>query len=441
MPRASEDAAAGERLPRVLGAWSLALFAVGWTIATAIYRVPGEVARHAGTPGVTFALWGVGALAALSGALCYAELATRCPRSGGDFVFLRAGWGDGVAFLYGWTMLWAGPATVAAVATVFADYLGTLVPLSALSHGAIAAGVVVFHALVAARSTRLGTGVVGGGGVVKVLALLLMVALVFLHPAASVPAAEVVRVLPTAGGIGLAQVAVIWAFDGFLGGSSMAGEVRDPQRNIPRGFVLGALILTGVYFAANAAYVRALGFDAVAASSTVAADAMQAVAGATGRTFVAALVTGSAFISVGAILMGNSRVLFAMAEDGLFFRPFGRVSRGRTPAVAIYTLGAVAAVMAVAGSYGLLIRWAVLGFYPLGAMSALGLMRLRRREPRLDGYAVPWYPLPLLIWVVTIGATVALSVLGDPWAVLGAGLLAGAGALTYRFVFRRAQPA
>ncbi|MBI3568712.1 MAG: amino acid permease [Gemmatimonadetes bacterium] len=424
--------APSNRLPPVLGAWALALFAVGWTIATAIYRVPGEVAKHAGSAPVALALWVVGAVAALSGALCYAELATRCPRSGGDYVFLRAGWGDAPAFLYGWTMLWAGPATVAAVATVFADYLGTIVALSPVQHGIAAAGVVLFHTALAARSTRTGTGVISGGGVLKVGALLLIVALAFLKPAAHAAAAIQPAIPFTLGGIGLAQVAVIWAFDGFLGGSSMAGEVHDPHRNIPRGFVAGALILTAVYLLANLAYFHTLGFLGVAQSTTVAADTMQAVAGGTGRAFVAVLVTGSAFISVGAILMGNSRVIFAMAEDGLFFAPFGKVSRWRTPAVAIATLGSVATVLALLGSYGLLIRWAVLGFYPLGAMSALGLMRMRRMNPQTTGYAVPWYPLPLVLWVTTIGATVALALLGDPWAVAGAAGLAALGFVAFR---------
>lgn len=425
------------RLPPVLGAWSLALFAVGWTIATAVYRVPAEVAKHAGSVPVALTLWIVGAVAALSGALCYAELATRVPRSGGDYVFLRAGWGDTPAFLYGWTMLWAGPATVAAVATVFADYLGTIIALSPVQHGIAAAGVVLFHTALAARSTRTGTGVIGGGGVLKVGALLLIVILAFLKPGA-VTAPTPQTALPfTLGGLGLAQVAVIWAFDGFLGGSSMAGEVHDPHRNIPRGFVLGALILTAVYLLANLAYFHTLGFAGVAQSTTVAADTMQAVAGAMGRRFVAVLVTGSAFISVGAILMGNSRVIFAMAEDGLFFAPFGRVSRWRTPAVAIATLGIIGTVLALLGSYGLLIRWAVLGFYPLGAMSALGLMRMRRTNPQTTGYAVPWYPLPLVLWVATIGVTVALALLGDPWSVAGAAGLAALGLLVFRI--RRAR--
>ncbi len=425
------------RLPPVLGAWSLAFFAVGWTIATAIYRVPAEVAKHAGSAPVALTLWIVGAVAALSGALCYAELATRVPRSGGDYVFLRAGWGDTPAFLYGWTMLWAGPATVAAVATVFADYLGTIVALSPMQHGVAAAGVVLFHTALAARSTRTGTGVIGAGGVIKVGALVLIATLAFLKPSAGAALVIPAAIPFTLGGIGLAQVAVIWAFDGFLGGSSMAGEVRDPQRNIPRGFVAGALILTAVYLLANLAYFHTLGFTAVAQSTTVAADTMQAVAGAMGRRFVAVLVTGSAFISVGAILMGNSRVIFAMAEDGLFFAPFGHVSRWRTPAVAITTLGIIATVLALLGSYGLLIRWAVLGFYPLGAMSALGLIRMRRTNPQTGAYAVPWYPLPLVLWVATIGVTVALALLGDPWSVAGAAGLGALGLVVFRM--RRAR--
>src|SRR5512139_1158885 len=159
------------RLPAVLGPWGLALFAVGWTIASAIYRVPSEVARYAGSVEVALATWVLGAVAALCGALCYSEFATRFPRSGGEYVYLRAGWGDGPAFLFGWTLLWAGPASTAAVANVFADYLATLVPLPGHLRGLAAAGVVLFHAALAARSTRVGTGVIGGGALLKVAAL------------------------------------------------------------------------------------------------------------------------------------------------------------------------------------------------------------------------------------------------------------------------------
>lgn len=403
-----------DRLPRVVGPVTTVLFVVGWIIGSGIFRLPAEIAVRTGSPGVMLLWWGLGAVFALAGAFCYAELGTRLPRSGGEFVYLNAGFGPGLAFLFGWcSLVFAGPASVAAVARTFADYGATLVPLSEWERRAAAALLILVHTLVAIRSTRAGARVMSTATTGKLLAIGVVVLAAFLLPVNVAPLAEVAREAPTAANLALGFTAIIFAYKGFQSIALLGGEVRDPQRSLPLGLVGGTALVGVIYLLLNGAFLRVLGFEGVRASTAVAADAMRGVLGTAGARFVAVLVLTGTFGTVSAQMLGFPRLAFAMAEERLFFGRFAALSRWQTPWQAVLLVGVMSAALVLSGSYASLIRLAVLAIYPLTAVTVYCTVRLRHREGP-PTWGMPLYPLPLVIFVASVIIVSLFSLIGDP---------------------------
>ena len=414
-PVPSAPAARADALPRRLGLLAATGIVVGTIIGSGIFRVPAGVAAAVGTPAAVAAVWVIGGIIALCGALSLAELAAAFPRSGGVYVYLRESYGPLVAFLFGWTTLVLGPAGAAGVALVFAEYLGTLVPLGPVGGARVVAAVVVLAVSAAAYRSVRGVGaVVSAASVAKVTAILaLVVAALALGDGGAgalgrgAPAAGDVRW----GGTGVALVAALWAYNGFQDVASVAGEVRDPGRVLPRALAAGMAIVVLVYLAANAAYLWVLPYEALRASPLVASDTMVRVVGSAGAGAVAAMVMVSTFGAVVGLTLTYPRIFYAMAHDGLLFDALGRVHpRHRTPHVAVVVFAAVALVAAWSRSFEQLASAFVLGLWPFLALAAAGVLVLRRARPELvRPYRVPGYPVVPLLFVA-----------GTLWVVLSA---------------------
>lgn len=429
-------AADASPLPRVIGTGRFALIVVGITIGTAIFRVPSVVAANAGSPGMTAAVWVLGALFALAGGLCAAEVAARIPGPGGEYALVRAIYGSRLAFVYGvsWLIL-SSPASIAAVARTFADYLAVFLPLSEGGRRGITALVILLHTLLAITSTRVASRFIGAATVAKLAAMGLVVVAAYGLSAAAPPEAPPLPAgAGSAGAIIAAIVAVIWAYDG-SSQVGLAGDVKDPGRSIPRGLLLATGIIVGVYFLMNLAYGRTLGFPGLAGSTAVAADTMQALAGRIGGLLVAGLVLLSSYSCGMAQLVSHPRVTFGLAHDRLFFRPFAGLSaRSGTPVPAILLHGALATLLGMAGGYEFLVRLVVFSFYPLLAAVYLGAVLLRRRQGPPEGFRMPWYPLPVVFYLVLFGVVLAVSLRADPVALLWAAGIMGAALLASRWV-------
>ncbi|MEO5797941.1 MAG: amino acid permease [Gemmatimonadales bacterium] len=403
-----------DRLPRVVGPATTVLFVVGWIIGSGIFRLPAEVAARTGSAEVTMLWWALGAVFALAGAFCYAELGTRLPRSGGEFVYLNAGFGPGLAFLFGWcNLVFAGPASIAAVSRTFADYGATLVPMTEWARRGVAASLILVHTLIAIRSTRAGARVMSIATTGKILAIGVVVLAAFLLPVQVAPLADVSRAAPTATELALGFTAIIFAYKGFQSIALLGGEVRDPQRSLPLGLLGGTGLVAIAYLLLNGAFLRVLGFEGVRASTAVAADAMHGVLGPNGARFVAVLVLTATFGTVSAQMLGFPRLAFAMAEERLFFARFASLSRWQTPWQAVLLVGAMSAGLVLSGSYASLIRLAVLAIYPLTAVTVYCTARLRQRQGP-PSWSMPLYPLPLLIFVASVVVVSAFSLFGDP---------------------------
>jgi basic amino acid/polyamine antiporter, APA family len=392
-------------LPRRLGIWSAAAILVGTTIGSGIFRVPSTVAAEVGTVGAIALLWVVGGVVALFGALTLAELAVLFPRSGGIYVFLRETYGPLAAFLFGWTeLLVIRPSALGAIAMLFAEYVREFVPLSDGGVRLTAAGAILLLAMTNVRSVAWGAAVQNVSTAAKVLALtgLAILAFVFGRGGGGALGTGDFSMTPLSwGGFGVALIAVMWAYDGWADLTFVAGEVRDPGRALPRALLGGTAAIVVIYLAVNAAYLHLLPVSAMAGRPLVAADAARRIFGEAGAAVVAAMVLTSAFGALNGAMMTGPRVFFAMADDGLFFRPVAAVHPVyRTPWIAI----ALAAFLGISylsiRTFEQLADSFILGIWPFYALAVGAVFLLRRREPELPRpYRTVGYPVVPLVFL------------------------------------------
>lgn len=404
-------------LPRKLGPWTGIAVVVGVIIGSAIYQVPSSIAAETGSLlGVTL-VWALGGLISLFGALSVAELATMYPEAGGPYAYLREAFGRPLAFLFGWMWLLTTPFSWAAQSLAFAYYLGTLVPLGGFGAHAVAAALILVIGVTQYRSVRMGAVVQNISTGTKLIALMGLAVAIFLlapQPAANLAGAS--RGHTLWGGLGVALVASLWAYDGWANLTPLAGEMREPQRNLPRAFIGGTLVTLAVYLIMNAAFLIALPFGALSASKAVAADAVTAVLGHGGTVVVALLVMISTFGSLNGSIMSDPRVFYAMAEDGLFFKSVGKIHpKFETPHVAIAFSAVLAVIYVLLRDYLQLAAAYVLGIWPFLALAVIGLFILRRRRPdHARPYKTFGYPLVPALFVLGTFLVIGGSLYADP---------------------------
>lgn len=442
---AGPSGAPGDSLPRRLGFWTAIAVVIGDVIGSGIFRVPSAVATEVESVTGIMLVWVLGGVITLCGALSLAELAAAMPRAGGVFVYLRETFGPGVAFLFGWTILLAEPAATAAIALVFAEYLGRLVPLTPIGIRLVAAALILGVAAAGYRSVRGAGAIQGLATAAKVAALFVLIAAAFLMGDGDVGA------LTSSGsstattlrwsGLGLGLVAVLWAYTAWHDLTFLAGEVRDPARTVPRalGAGIGAVIL--IYVAANAAYLYVLPLEVLRASPLVASDTMVQVLGTAGGSAVAVMVMVSTLGALNGSVLANPRVFYAMANEGLLFRPLGRVHpRFGTPYVAITVYALLAQIFVWSRTFEQLIVSFVLGTWPWLALGVAAVLVLRRRRPDLvRPYRTPGYPLVPLVFITGTLAVVGAALVEQPGTTLagiGLTLLGVPVYLVHRAAFR-----
>ncbi|OFW16231.1 MAG: hypothetical protein A3F70_08730 [Acidobacteria bacterium RIFCSPLOWO2_12_FULL_67_14] len=424
------------QLARRLGFWSAIGVVVGVTIGSGIFRTPAAIASRVPDPPLMLAVWLLGGLISLCGALSVAELAAALPYTGGWYVYLREGWGRLAGFLFGWAELVLIRASAnAAIATVFSEYLlrslgyGSAVNAAAADY--VAAGAISVAAAANIRGVRLGAALAGVSTAAKFGALALVVLVSFaLGGGAGASTQHFAASTSTDAGLfGLALISVLWAYDGFADVCLAGGEVADPQRNLPRSIVAGTLAIVAIYLAANAAYVYVIPVDRIAQSPLIAADAMQAIFGEPGAAFVSVVVTISTFGALVSIMLVAPRIFFAMAGDGLFFRQMASVHpRFGTPHAAITLAAALGVAFVLAGTFEQLADTFVLSIWPFYGLGIAGLYRLRRTRPDLPRpFRVPGYPVVPAIFIAGVVYLVGNALVTEPvWtSVTFAVILAG----------------
>lgn len=432
------------RLPRHLGTFNAALLLVTFTIGVGILQSPGVVAAKTGSIALSYAAWIVGAVAAVCGSLVMAELAVRTPRSGGTTVFLRQAFGPRVAFMFGWTSMFLNPVAAAAITLVSTRNLGAILGLSEQVQTLLGLAWVGGIMFLNMRSSRVVGRIVGGVGLLKVSALAAVVVVCFAGSGSAAVSATPPPVVESAWvGFGLAVIATMYAYDGWDGLALVAGEVRDPGRVLPRATLLGLALILAAYLSVNAGFFHALPIGEIATTPALAASAVGQVIGRDAGRLVTAFVAFSAASTVFSSLLCQPRIVFALAEEGQFFRAAAWVhSRWKTPVVAIAIYGGMMMLYIASGTgFERLTRYMILGFLPFyGLVAVAAVLGRRRSAADTPRYLMPLYPLPVVVMIAYVLCGIASGFAGDPVASIGGLLIIGSGAVVYEVVRRRRRP-
>jgi APA family basic amino acid/polyamine antiporter len=419
---------------RRLGVFSATMLVIGGIIGAGIFLNPAVVAARVRTPGLTLAVWGLGALVALIGAFVFAELGQRRPRAGGGYAYLREAFGPLAGFLYAWALLLAiATGAAAAVAMTFAGYATDLLGWPPSAQQPLAAGAILLLTLINVVGVRPAAWTQNVFTILKLAAIALLVgAALFMAGDGAAPAAAALEPLDGSliQAVGWALVPVLFAFGGWQQTNFVAEELVDPERNLPRALVIGVSCVAIAYLLVNVAYLKALGVAGLAASIAPAAETMAVVAGDGGRRLISAGIVASTFGFLNLVILVSPRVYQAMARDGLFFRSFAHLHpRWKTPVVAIVAQGAWAIVLVYSGSYGQLLDWVVFADWIFFGLTAATLFVLRRHDgDRPGGFRVPLHPWSTLLFIAAaIYVVVFGSVLANPGNALRGTLLLAAG--------------
>jgi APA family basic amino acid/polyamine antiporter len=433
-------------LRRQLGLWTAAALVVGEVVGVGIFLTPAEMTKSVGSPFVVLVVWLVAGAMALCGALCFGELAARRPEAGGYYVYLRDAYGPPLAFLYGWmALLVLDPGLTAALALGGASYVAYALGLPDAGAKAVAVALVVALAAVNVRGVRLGGWVVRWLTATK-LALLLFIVVWgfgmrlgdfshFTPFVAQRPGSE-----PLAAALAVAFVSAFFSFAGWWDTSKLGGEVREPERTLPRAYAYGLLAVVAVYVLTSAAFVYLVPPERVTSGEAFAAQAGEALFGPTGGLVFTAVVVVAVTGSLAAFTMSAPRVYFAMARDGLFLPWAASVHpRHGTPARAIIIQAAFAVALVLLGKFGDIVAYfffAVVLFIGL-AVAALFVLR---REGRAARFMTPLYPLTPAVYLILTAVLLFLLASARPWYALTGTAVVALGLPIYYLAFRRGRP-
>jgi APA family basic amino acid/polyamine antiporter len=421
-------------LPRVLGLMDVMGILVGTVIGSGIFIVPAAIAGYVQSPVLLLAVWAVGGVLTFFGALAFSELGAAFPQAGGMYVYLREAYGKPLAFLFGWTVFFVIDAgAIATLSMAFSSkYLPQFTgPLSAFGTKAIAIALIAALVGVNYAGTRWGARLQNVLMFIKFAAILAVSVGILLLAKGNVAAftspASPPMTVALVGGFGLALQRALWAYKGWEAVSFSAGEIRNPERNMPIGLFAGTLIIIALYFAANLAYLYVLPFDRLIASQRVASDAMSAAGFELGATVLGVVILFSITGAANGNLLTTPRVFFAMARDGVFFERFGRIHpRFLTPHVSIVATGAWAMVLSLTGTFEQLADYVIFGQWIFFGLTVAAVIVLRRTRPDLPRPYRTWgYPTTPVLFVAAALFISVNALVNQFWnSMAGLGIIA-----------------
>jgi len=405
-------------LKRQLGLLDSTMINVGTIIASAIFIVPSTIALqlHASAP--TILVWVVGGAVSLLGALCVAELGAAMPRAGGLYVYLSEAYGPVWGYLYGWTSgVVINPASIAAIAVGFATYLGFFVSLGGAGIKAVAIASIIALTVLNCLGVKPGTITQNALTLIKMGVLAALIVIGFVLPGGSVANFRPVWPEGSFGSLiapfGTAMVAALWAYDGWIEVTYVGGEVRDPERNLPRSIVLSTLIAIALYCLVTASFTYVLSPAKMAAASLVASDAAQVTLGHVGAGLIAVAIMISTLGSNNGIVLTAARVPYAMARDGALPRWLAGVHpRFLTPVPSLVVQAVIAIALTFTGTYNQLFTYAIFASFVSYAAGCGAVIRLRHEAPGLARPYRTWgYPVTPIVFIAfaawLVGNTIA----------------------------------
>jgi APA family basic amino acid/polyamine antiporter len=419
-------------LKRQLGLLDATMINVGTIIASAIFLVPAEIALGLHATSLTVAVWVVGGIVSLLGALSVAELAAAMPKAGGGFVYLTEAFGPVWGYLYGWANgTVVNPASIAAIAVAFASYLGVLVPLGGVGIKAVAIASIVGLTVLNSLGVRAGALTQNVLTLLKIGIVVALIVIGFALPGGRVE--NFAPIWPTGswsslvGPFGIAMVAALWAYDGWIETTYVGGEVTNPGRTLPRSILYSTLIAACLYVLVTVSFTYVLSAGRMGQSTLVASDAAQVTLGRIGAGLVAGAIMISTLGANNGIVLTAARIPYAMAHDGLMFRWIGGVHpRFLTPVPSLLVQGVISCILALSGTYEQLFTYVIFTEFLFYAAMCAAVIRLRHRAPDLPRPYRAWgYPFTPLAFIAFAAWLVYNTVVEKPLdSLVGLGILA-----------------
>jgi APA family basic amino acid/polyamine antiporter len=430
-------------LARRLGLFDATMLVMGGIVGSGIFINPYVVARQVGTPFLILGAWLVGGMLAMAGAFVYAELASLRPEVGGQYAFLREAFHPGVAFVYGWCLLLVTQSGgMAAVAITSARYMLELVPLP-VSEGMAALLTLGVLTVINCFGVKSGSNVQSLFMVLKILAIAALVVSGFVFAGASGTTSAPLLDRPVSFGLltafGAALIPVMFAYGGWQTSGFVAGELKRPERDMPRGLMLGVAGVVLLYLVVNVVCLRVLGPEGLAASTTPASDVMRRALGEQGARLLAVGIAISTFGFLSQGILTAPRVYYAMARDGLFLKAVGWVHpRSRVPVVAIVIQGLVAAVIALSGRYEQILNYVVSVDFIAFGLTGAALFVFRRRG-EAGAFRTPGHPWTTAFFVAGCWLVVLNTIYRYPTNTVIGFLILASGVAAYFLWMRRPE--
>jgi len=434
------------RFERTLGCKDALAIVVGCIIGAGIFRAPASIAAHISDPLLILAVWLLGGLFSLAGALTYAELAALYPKTGGDYVYLKETYGPLTGFLFGWTKLFVErTGTIAILAFVFSEYLGYVLGLPSFFSKCTAIGAIAFVTSANILGLQYGKSIQNLFTFLKVLAITSIVCLglsLLPHESREVSALfqppQYSFSSSLISGMGVGLIYVLWTYSGWAEAAYVAEEIREPEKNVPRAIIGGLLFVMGIYFLINFVYLLNVPIEEMKQSGLVASRMMEKITGPVGGKVVAAFVAISTFGALNGFTLTGGRILYALAADHTLFSRLAKVhSKFHTPVPALLMNGAFAMILVLTKTLDQLMEYTTVAISIFYALAGLSVILLRRRLPdRLRTYRVWGYPWTPLVFVLSMFLFVGNAMIRKPWESIWGFLLVAFGFLLYRISCR-----
>ena len=418
-------------LERVLSLLDATMINVGGIIGSGIFMVPATVAFFTGSTSLFFLVWILGGIISLFGALSVAELGAAMPRAGGQYVYLNEAYGPLWGYLYGWSAVAViNTASIAAVGVAFSEYLGFFFPISDASIKGIAVGTIVLLTIINIVDVKSGAWFQNLFTLSKLGAIFGIILLGLVMEGGTnqnlSPIFSDKPFIGLIGPLGLAMVSVLWTFDGWIFITYVAGEVKNPGRNIPLSLIFCMLIVVSVYLLLNYVLLFTLGFTGMNGSELVVSDAASVFLGNKGAAVVTIIILISLIGANNGFVLSSARINYAMARDKLFFNQAAQIhSRFKSPANALIIQCVWACLLTFTGTFNQLITYIIFTSWIFYGMSAGAVIILRKKKPDMDRpYKTPAYPwIPIIFIFFAIFLTINTIMEAPRDASIGAGII------------------
>ena len=429
-----------EKLKKDLGLFEAMAIVIGMVIGSGIFFKPAIVFQNAGSPMLGIIAWVVGGIIAIAAGLTISEIAAIIPKVGGLYAYIKEIYGEKMAFLLGWvqTLLYY-PGSIAALAIVFATQGAFLVPMTSFQQKILAVSIILALTISSIYSTKLSGKLQGISTIAKLIPIAILVFFGIVN-SASTDFVETASKSITISGFGAAILGTLWAYDGWASVANMAGEIKNPSKNLPRAIILGLSSVVVVYAVINIAIISVIPFNEAVASETIASDVATKLFGTGGASFIAVGIIISIFGTLNGYILTGSRVAYAMGEERKipFSNVFGKLSDKGTPKNSFILQGILASLYVISGSFEILTNLAMFSMWVFFTMTVGGVFILRRRmKDVVRPYKVPLYPITPIVGVIG-GAYIVINTIFTQtiYAVFGI-VIALIGIPVYLYINRR----